>query len=392
MDKSYIGKNIQKHRYAKGLTQKELSDKAEISLVQLGQIERGKSVPRVNNIQKISKALDIRFEELLIPVRELHSVRFRAFKKLKSRNQILSEVAQWIDNYNFLEEILNQNPNSTLDKLSEKCVNISLDLNKSIRASELAREFFGLRLDEPIFDVCGLLESKGIKIYERPLRSDNFFGLSVGKSDGGPAIVVNTHDTIPVERWIFSAIHELGHLILHTDSYCENETCENKDEELEANVFASHFLMPEKALIDEWEESRGIHFVDRVFKIKRMFHVSYKTVLYRLSQHIDSGINIWIEFQNAYRMISRKSLMKKDEPDSLSKDIFRSTIPENDISSEPSHLEKYDFSETKLHSLTREAIEKDEISISRGAEILRLPLPDFRNLMDSWVDKFEYVR
>lgn len=391
MDKSYIGKNIQRYRYANGFTQKELSEKSNISSVQLGQIERGKSIPRASNLQNIAKALNIRFEELLIPVKQLSSVRFRAFKKLKRRNQILAEVSRWLDDYNFLEEILKRDSNSKIDELSGKLVEIEPGADRAINVAQTVREYFNLNNSEPIYDVCGLLETNGIKIFERPLRSDDFFGLSVGEKDGGPAIVVNTHDSIPVERWVFSAIHELGHLVMHFDSYDEKKTEENKDDELEANVFASHFLMPEKAFMDEWQESRGIHFVNRVFKIKRMFHVSYKTVLYRLSHHVHDDVNVWIDFQKAYRQYSGKSLMKKDEPISLSKDVFRSTIPENKISDEPSHLDKFDFSENRLHSLTREAIERDEISLSRGAEILRMPLMDFRNLMDYWMDNFEYV-
>lgn len=48
--------------------------------------------------------------------------------------------------------------------------------------------------------------------------SDDFFGLSIGPADGGPAVVVNVWDGISVERWIFTAAHELGHLVLHLRS------------------------------------------------------------------------------------------------------------------------------------------------------------------------------
>ncbi len=53
---------------------------------------------------------------------------------------------------------------------------------------------------------------------------DSFFGLSVGERDGGAAVVVNTWDRISVERWIFAAAHELGHLLLHPAEYRRDAT------------------------------------------------------------------------------------------------------------------------------------------------------------------------
>lgn len=41
--------------------------------------------------------------------------------------------------------------------------------------------------------------------------------------------------------------------------------------------------------------------VDRVLKVKRMFRVSCRTVLYRLSQHSTGGDNICAKFQWSYK-------------------------------------------------------------------------------------------
>jgi len=85
-------------------------------------------------------------------------------------------------------------------------------------------------------------------VYPLNLVSDSFFGLSVAEDDGGPAIIVNVWERISVKRRIFSAAHELGHLLLHLDAYNVEESAEDKVQEREADVFASHFLMPEEAL------------------------------------------------------------------------------------------------------------------------------------------------
>ena len=84
-----------------------------------------------------------------------------------------------------------------------------------METARAARRVVGLGPEEPVHDICGLLEENGVKLLLLETKRDSFFGLSVGAGDGGPAVVVNTWDRISVERWIFTAAHELGHLLLH---------------------------------------------------------------------------------------------------------------------------------------------------------------------------------
>ncbi|MBI3927813.1 MAG: ImmA/IrrE family metallo-endopeptidase [Armatimonadetes bacterium] len=51
-----------------------------------------------------------------------------------------------------------------------------------------------------------------------------------------------------MERRIFTAAHELGHLLLHKDAYQLDQAQEVKQEEVEANCFAGYFLMPEEVI------------------------------------------------------------------------------------------------------------------------------------------------
>ena len=220
-------------------------------------------------------------------------------------------------------------------------------------------------------------------MYPLSLVSDGFFGLSVAEEDGGPAIIVNVWERISVERWIFSAAHELGHLLLHLDAYDADESAEDDAQEIEANVFASHFLMPEEAFNSEWHDTRGLPLVDRVFKVKRIYQVSYKTVLYRLSESL--GNSIWGKFYSAYKQRTGKTLSITDEPEALSPDKFQKQSPEALRSQEPDSLSPSHFMEDRLSRLVRKAIEEDEITMSRGAEILRQELETMRNIVSSWV-------
>jgi Zn-dependent peptidase ImmA (M78 family) len=314
-------------------------------------------------------------------VPELRAVRFRSFKRLKTREQVLADVARWLQDFNYLEDVLNEHREYPLKKFGGS----RNPEGRPIAAARWARDRFNLGASDPVRDICGLLESKGIKVLTLNVASDAFFGLSVASGDGGPAIVVNTWERISVERWVFTAAHELGHLILHMAGYDVDRREEAEAEERDANIFASHFLMPEEAFQDEWADTSGMSLVDRVLKIKRMFRVSFKTILYRVSAIRPQTGNLWLSFQLEYKRTFGKTLMKSDEPKAMASDAFRASFPEASTAGEPEKLSRMDFIEDRLAALVRKAIERSAITLSRGAEILGLSHQEMRQLAASWV-------
>lgn len=382
MDQKNIGNNLRRIRESRGLTQSQMANLAGISMVAYRNIENGNSTPKLSTLQNIASGVGIKLQDLFISVRTLEKVRFRALKRMNSRNNILAEVARWLDDFDYLEKLLNNSREYIFEEFSRELSSIDGGDERAKYAARRAREILSLKEKEPIRDIAGLLESCGIKVYQLNLVSDEFFGLSVAKDDGGPAVIVNVWERISVERWIFSAAHELGHLLLHLDAYDISESTEDKDQENEANVFASHFLMPEEAFKSEWEDTSGLPLVDRVFKVKRIFQVSYKTVLYRLSESM--GSSIWARFQSSYKQRTGKTLGFKDEPEALPRDRFQQS-PEVLRSKEPDSLSPSNFIEDRLSRLVRKAIEDDEITLGRGAEILNLDLEAMRDIVSSWV-------
>jgi len=387
MDQELIISNLKRLRSARGLTQQELAEKAEMSRAGYRNIETGKTSPRSSTLEALADALDVQLQELLTPVPVLQHVRFRSFKRLRTRESILADVSRWLVDFNELEDILEDRESYTLAELAaprRKRKRIAVPAIEEL--AEEVRKRFGLGPREPVRDICGLLESNGIKVLPLRIASDAFFGLSVAPEDGGPAVVVNTWERISVERWIFSAVHELGHLVLHGPEYEIDRTEEEKLQEKEANLFASYFLMPQEVFWDEWSEARGLPFVDRVLKVKRIFQVSYKTVLYRLTETAKPKINVWQRFQVDYRARHGRTLMKEDEPQALAADAFKASFPEASKAREPEDLSGADFVEDRLAGLVRSAIETGAISLGRAAEILRLPLLEMRTLAGAWVE------
>lgn len=382
MAEQRIGEHVRRWRVIRGLSQAEVARRAGLSRLGVQKIEKGLSAPRAATLHKLALALDVRLSDLMRPVSTPKGVRFRAHKKMARRDNVLAEVSLLLDDLNELEQITGDKVPYRLRRLTEELVSIPPGRERAILAAERTRSELGLSREEPIRDICGLIEAAGIKLVLVRLSSDGFFGLSVSEESGGPAIVVNVWERISVERWIFTTAHELGHLLLHVDAYDVDKVEEDGNEEKEANVFASHFLMPEPVFSKEWEEARGLPLVDRVFKMKRMFHVSYRTVLFRLIENGTYDTTLWRRFHGAYRTRTGKSLSILDEPAALSADFF---LASNGLASEePERLTEADFVPERKHALVRRALEDGLISLGRAAELLRLDLSQMRQLVAGW--------
>lgn len=369
-----IASNLARLRADRGLTQAELAKKAHLSRVALGKIERGEVVPRSDTLSGLARALRVQLRELVSPVEPVSGVRFRAKKRVNNREQILAEVSDWLTAYKWLESELDVPQAFALEEL----LDAQLD---PVHLAFQARKALKLQAKEPIRDICGLLEDNGVKVLLLKKATDAFFGLSVAPGNGGPAVVVNTWERISVERWIFTAAHELGHVLLHKDAYDRSQADEEEREEREADRFASHFLMPDDGFDSEWEQTRGLPLLFRVLKVKRIYRVSYKTVLHRLVESQRESSKVWPTFQIQHERRFGKTLRKVDEPDRLEAGEFRLDWSR---SGEPEGLSEADFLQDRLYGLVRTALEKDLVSMGRAAELLRIPHAQMRNVAASW--------
>lgn len=369
-----VAQNIRQLRQLKGLTLQELAEKAGLNRIAIRKIENGESAPKTETLQRIAEALSVSLFDLMTPIETLKNVRFRSRKRLNARDYVISEVARRLKDFAWLEETLGDSARYSLRDFLP---------TKGKRPEEVAakvREHFGLD-DTPIHNICGLLEHQGIKVILLDVSSDDFFGLSVGKEDGGPAIAINTWERISVERRIFSAAHELGHLVLHLQDFDLGEKEELPAHEKEADRFASHFLMPNQAFQKEWSATAGLHVVDRVLQVKQVFRVSYRAVLYRLVENKELNAKVWGWFQTEYgRLYNGRRLLKADEPSPLNEIAFPGPLR----SYEPDSVAAHDLKEARLYRLVATALDEEKITMSRGAEILKMKLVEFRKLADAW--------
>lgn len=375
-----ISNNLIRLRDARGLTQEQVADAAQISKAGYRKIEAAESEPRANTVIALARALGVKPGDLLRPAPPLPVARFRSTKRMRERDLLLMEVAKQLEGYAQLEALLNK---KAIFQPAEFAANDVEPVHRPLEAARRVREAFHLEPDEPIHDICGLLEDNGIKVLRVRVASDAFFGLSVADGNAGPAIAVNTWERISVERWIFTAAHELGHLVLHAADFDPVESSEEPEHEREADQFAAHFLMPQASFGKEWDQARGLALYDRVLKVKRIHRVSYMTVLFRV--HELGRPEIWAMFKAEAKRRTGKSLLKADEPAALGPGAFLGPAVETRKGDEPTQLTEYDFLTDRRQRLVREAVEGDIISIGRAAEILGVTLRSMRQIAGSWV-------
>jgi Zn-dependent peptidase ImmA (M78 family)/DNA-binding XRE family transcriptional regulator len=366
IDRQGLGENVRRLRQARSMTQQSLASQAAVSLPALRNIESGKVAPKVDTLQVIADALGTSVLELLKPVRILKDVRFRAKRKLRTRNEILSEVAGWLESFQELEGLLGRKSDDPqLHSVSNRLKEFTDPQQKAATAAVLLREEWKVGEDEPIRNISGLFDRHGLKILSLPIQNREFFGLSVGPHDGGPAVIVNTWDRITVERWIFSAAHELGHLILHQDAFNVDETEENDQQEREADTFAAYFLMPDEAFRRELHSMRGLHWVEAVLALKRIFKVSYRTVVIRLQRMGSLDVSAWPRFHAHFKQRHGYSLEGHREP-------F------------PLHATDFLTAQLQLGALVRETLEQGKLSVSRAAKMLGCGIEEVRELAREW--------
>lgn len=137
------------------------------------------------------------------------------------------------------------------------------------------RKALGLKKDEPVNNICSLLEKNGIIVYEMNAYA-KFDGISFFTDKGFPVIVVNK--SFSNDRKRFTISHELGHILLHNESnFPISEYRDEKIKEKEANEFTSEFLMPSNEIRNSL---RGITLSD-VGKLKEYWLTSMSSIIRR---------------------------------------------------------------------------------------------------------------
>lgn len=278
MVRSSLIENIRRYMKINGYTIPSLAKKAKISPATLSNLLNDNSDPRLSILGSIADALDVGIGDLFVEKPNFSSFRFRTLYALNSkeaayRDDLLFTTEKKLKEYIQFED-MTQNRIVFASKIPS--------FDNPYDAAHYVREITNLQPNEPIVNICSILKILGIKFFHFDFRIEKTFGASVNEKDGGPAIIINS-SIESVERKIFTIAHELGHLLLHKDSYKSPETLDTKDskEETEANEFAGELLCPMECVYEAVKDTRNFGFIDTIMNLKQKYRVSYGTALHQ---------------------------------------------------------------------------------------------------------------
>ncbi len=270
--KDIFSQRLKSARIKAGFSQQELAVHLAVTKQAVSKYENGKMLPGSTLLIQIASVLGQKADYFFRPFTiSLENVEFRKRDRLGERSveSIKIEVADHLERYLELEELLHvpssfDNPlKNTMVQSPEEVEDLAIQL--------LLHWQTGIN---PISNVVELLEDKGVKVVEIDADPD-FDGLSAWVKGNVPVIVLN-HSMHDMVRKRFTALHELGHLLLNIPSGIQP-----KIREKICHRFAGALLMPKPIFFAELGEKRHGITLNELFEIKASYGISIQAIMYR---------------------------------------------------------------------------------------------------------------
>jgi Zn-dependent peptidase ImmA (M78 family)/DNA-binding XRE family transcriptional regulator len=254
-------------RRRRRLTSKAFADLISMSPVTVSRLENGINDPEPETIDAIAKALGFPREFFYgddIDELTKDAASFRSLTSLtaKEREAALAAGA--------LAYLLTDWVSARFNLPATDLVDLSFERSPAVAARTL-RQSWGLG-EQPIASMVKLLESKGVRLFSLAENTKNVDAFSCWRNET-PYVFLNTFKS--AERSRFDAAHELGHLVLHR----HGGPRQGREAEVEANEFASAFLMPENDVRAKIPRQIPI---DGLVTAKKRWGVSVAALAYRL--------------------------------------------------------------------------------------------------------------
>lgn len=329
-----FSKNLKYYRLKSNLTKAALASMVGVSSMAITNYENGDRRPDMPTIKALAKALGVNVSDFLA-IRNSNLVfvheEFRKNSKItKSQQEYVREaVEEYFSRFYEAVELLGGEVLMESPKMHT--LNISGNLEED---GESLRHYLSLSERGPVGSLIELLENSGILIYLIDIENDSFSGIN-GNVNGRPYIVVNKNMT--AERIRTTIGHELAHI-----AFDWPEDMDDKEVEKYATAIAGAFLLPKEDAIRE-------------LGIQRRF---LTTDMYMVCREYGIAMSMLVVRAHLCGIIS----------DKLYRGYF---IQSGGGKNERSYI-KMDFP-TLFEQLVYRAVNEQEISIQKGAELLKLP-------------------
>lgn len=271
------GNRLREARQYRQLTITKLAEKVNVSKQMISKYERENASPGLDVVQKIIKALDFPLEF------------FTSYDKLNFSNEGTF----------FRSRLTATQAEKSPSETFKKAVGITGDFfsryvefpelfNRETKSRSPRNAAIELRNlwelgDQPISNMIRLLESHGIIVSISNSNSSKVDANSgyIEVNDHRYYIILIDSNSRSFYRQQFSLAHELGHFILHAESFDPQtlEAPEYRQMENEADEFASEFLLPEESFKKSLDKE--IMNLDWYINLKRKWFVSAASMIYR---------------------------------------------------------------------------------------------------------------
>lgn len=359
-----FGDRLKLARKKAGHSLRSLSDAlgGRVSAQAIGKYERGEMMPASDVLTALAKELSVSVSFLLSEqVEKLEEVEFRknANTSAAERAQVEALVIDHVERYLEIEEILKLESAQWHAPLEPELLNTEEDAE---RLADKVRKKWNLGRD-PIPNMTELLEEKGIKVLILDL-PEKFSGVTClvhrkGRKQPVPVIVISAK--VSLERRRFTLAHELAHRLINSESPIDHERASNR--------FAGAFLVPADHLTAEIGATRKMMSYEELLLLKKMYRVSAAAMLMRLFQ-----IGVLSKSAVDYAFQTYAKPWRTEEPEPLEK-------PEKIGSKERAK---------RFERLCLRALSEHYISLSKGVELMRIPLRDLEQKLKGPSSAYAY--
>jgi len=284
-------------RVRRSVTKSDLAAEVGVSAAAIGQYEAGVNAPRADVLERLAKALDVRpgFFGVGRPLARIDTVNahFRSLRsaRVSDRHKALA-TATLLWELTFALERHVKLPGADLPEVEPGAF--------PAEAAALLRRHWGLP-DGPVKHLVATAESRGIIVAVRPLAEiDAVDAFSVVIVDR-PIIITTPRRTENVFKHRFSIAHEIGHLLLHTNSGEHSAAIEK-----EADEFAAAFLTPAGSMNAVLPQRLDLAALDR---LGRTWGVSPTSLVRRM---VERGRTTESSARRAYQRLSTVYDAKSD--------------------------------------------------------------------------------
>ncbi|UWZ35748.1 XRE family transcriptional regulator [Dactylosporangium roseum] len=201
-----------------------------------------------------------------VSFRALSSMTPRQVRRVLTHASLVRSFSSWIDKRY-------ATPPVDVPSIEELTASVYEAEPSPVEAADSVRAIWTLGV-KPVRDMLALVESRGVRVFGLPATDREVDAFSFWFEDR-PFVFLNASKS--AERVRFDLAHELGHLCMHRNV----RTNRARRFELDANAFASAFLMPKAGLLSQIV---GKLSLGDVMSLKKFWRVSATAMVRRLHQ------------------------------------------------------------------------------------------------------------